>query len=70
MSATTFIPNRPTLQERLEQVGTCCTECGNCLPECAFLRKHGTPKSIAEGFDGGDRADLSRSFECSLCGLC
>jgi uncharacterized membrane protein YdjX (TVP38/TMEM64 family)/Fe-S oxidoreductase len=70
MSATTFIPNRPTLQERLEQVGTCCTECGNCLPECAFLRKYGTPKSIAEGFDGGDRADLSRSFECSLCGLC
>ena len=41
------------------------------LDECAFLKKYGTPKAIAEAYAGasGDKA-LARAFECNLCGLC
>lgn len=47
-----------------------CTECGLCRKECAFLRKYGSPKSIAAG--SGPAADVRRvmAFECSLCELC
>jgi len=40
------------------------------VTECTFLRRHGTPKTIADSFDALDQASLSRPFECSLCGLC
>jgi ferredoxin len=70
MSTTATTPNRPTLRALLDTVGTGCTECGRCVTECVFLRRYGTPKVIADSFDASDKALLSRSFECSLCGLC
>jgi len=70
MSATATTPNRPTLRALLDTVGTGCTDCGRCVTECAFLRRYGTPKAIADSFDASDQALLSRPFECSLCSLC
>lgn len=61
---------RSNLTELLHRVLEGCTECGTCVRECAFLRRHGTPGSIARGFDACDQASLSLPFECSLCGLC
>jgi len=63
-------PNRSTLQELAQTTLKGCTNCGKCVRECAFLRKHGTPKSITGSFDAADRETLDRAFECSLCGLC
>ena len=61
---------RPELQEQLAATKAGCTNCGECVRECAFLKKYGTPKSIADSCDATDTASLTRSFECSLCGLC
>ncbi|RQW89209.1 MAG: (Fe-S)-binding protein [Geobacter sp.] len=70
MIASATTPNRPALQELLDSVETGCTDCGICVTDCAFLRRYGTPKTIADSFAASDRASLSRPFECSLCGLC
>jgi uncharacterized membrane protein YdjX (TVP38/TMEM64 family)/Fe-S oxidoreductase len=70
MSDTAYTPNRPTLPGLLDTVGTDCSECGRCVTECVFLRRYGTPKTIADSFDASDKTSLSRPFECSLCGLC
>jgi len=64
------VSNRSALRRLRDTVGGGCSECRECVGECAFLRRHGTPKSIALGFDGPDRALLTRAFECSLCNLC
>lgn len=61
---------RNGLQVQLETVKTGCTNCGECVKECAFLKKHGTPQTIAANLDANDRTSLCHSFECSLCGLC
>lgn len=61
---------RPELQRLIASAVSRCTGCGRCVKECAFLRKHGTPGYIADGFDAADANCLSRPFECSLCGLC
>lgn len=45
-----------------------CTACGLCQKECAFLKKYGKPKEIAESYEP-DR-DFAMAFECSLCNLC
>jgi heterodisulfide reductase subunit C len=47
-----------------------CTTCSLCLKDCAFLRKYGYPKTIADTYDSSRAKDLSVAFECSLCGLC
>lgn len=47
-----------------------CNNCGKCVRECAFLKKHGTPREIAEGFDPAVEKSHSLAFECSLCALC
>jgi uncharacterized membrane protein YdjX (TVP38/TMEM64 family)/Fe-S oxidoreductase len=70
MSISTENGLRPGLQEQIATTKSGCTNCGDCLRECAFLRKYGTPKVIAGSFDAAAPASLSRSFECSLCGLC
>lgn len=70
MSATTNNQLRPELQKQLAATRSGCTNCGDCVGECAFLKKHGTPKSIADSFDAANPSSLTRSFECSLCGLC
>ena len=63
-------PLRHSLQEALRNTISDCTDCGACVRECAFLRRYGTPKSIATAFDPAHSASLDRCFECSLCGLC
>jgi len=62
--------NLNPLEEHLDPILKDCTECGLCAEDCAFLKKYGTPKAIAEELaEGGDKL-LSRAFECNLCGLC
>ena len=63
-------PVRSPLQQLIQAKVDGCTNCGRCVRECAFLRKYGTPKKIAETFYAAGRLSLERSFECSLCGLC
>ena len=70
MSTSTENNLRPELQTQLTATKSGCTNCGDCVRECAFLKKHGTPKVIADSFDAANPALLTRSFECSLCGLC
>ncbi|GFE62632.1 VTT domain-containing protein [Geobacter sp. AOG2] len=70
MSVIIRDPLRPELREKIAETQAGCTDCGACVRECAFLRKHGTPKSMTENFDAEAPASLLRSFECSLCGLC
>lgn len=70
MSKRTGQQLRPELREQITATETGCTDCGICIGECAFLQRHGTPKSIAESIDTASTASLSCSFECSLCGLC
>ena len=56
---------------KLGLVSTACIECDLCRKECAFLKKHGKPKEIADRYDPALRKeDLALPFECSLCGLC
>jgi len=54
----------------LEQVRRDCTECLRCVAECEFLKRHGTPKQMADRVPGGAGAPGTVPFECSLCGLC
>lgn len=63
-------PNRTALQELAQVTLAGCSNCGECVRECAFLKKYGTPKVIAACFDATDLKSLTRPFECSLCGLC
>ena len=70
MNHSSAAPNRSPLQQLSKAILKDCTNCGKCVRECAFLKKYGTPKTIAAGFDAADRETLARAFECSLCGLC
>lgn len=63
-------PTRPALRELMRKTLSGCNNCGMCVRDCAFLGKYGTPHEIGAAFDPADAASLSRSFECSLCGLC
>lgn len=69
MGALNNIPGRAALRELLDATTARCTDCGICVRECAFLKKYGTPRSIAS-FDPDNLKSLARPFECSLCGLC
>jgi uncharacterized membrane protein YdjX (TVP38/TMEM64 family)/Fe-S oxidoreductase len=62
--------DRARLKYLLQATLKACNGCGACVQECAFLRRHGTPKAIAAGFDFRNQESLARPFECSLCGLC
>lgn len=70
MTTVTENKFRPGLQAQLEATHSGCTNCGECVRECAFLKKYGTPKAVAGSFDDNNPASLARAFECSLCGLC
>jgi uncharacterized membrane protein YdjX (TVP38/TMEM64 family)/Fe-S oxidoreductase len=70
MSLPTVINARRGLQVQIETTRSGCTNCGECLRQCAFLKKYGTPKTIAESFAANDAKSLCTAFECSLCGLC
>jgi Fe-S oxidoreductase len=58
------------MRERLEEVSGACIRCDLCEKECAFLRKYGKPKDIADRYDPALKEDQGMPFECSLCGLC
>ncbi len=58
------------LLEELQRVSDACIECDLCRQECAFLRKYGKPKGIADRYDLSKKEDQGMPFECSLCGLC
>ena len=59
-----------SLKNRLLSVSEKCIRCDLCQKECAFIRKYGKPKDVAEAYDPSIRACLTMPFECSLCGLC
>lgn len=62
-------PLRDTkLSVLLDRVKNDCTECGICVGECAFLKRHGSPKQIAGAYDPQRHRNLP--FECHLCDLC
>ena len=69
MNASSDNKLRIGLQNQMTATKAGCTSCGECVRECAFLKKYGTPKTIVDIFDVSPIA-LKRSFECSLCGLC
>ncbi len=54
------------LRDLKRSISESCTSCGNCVKECLFLQKHGTPKEIADSPEFKAEA----AFECSLCRLC
>jgi len=59
-----------SIREQLEAVSNACIKCDLCLKECAFLRKYGRPKEIADRYDPARKDDERAAFECSLCRLC
>jgi len=58
------------MREKLDAVSGACISCKLCQKECAFLRKYGKPKDIADSYDPTRKEDQGIPFECSLCGLC
>ncbi len=61
---------RPALEHELKVILEKCIECPKCAAECAFLKKYGTPKTIAAGCDPSAISWLTVAYECSLCDLC
>lgn len=59
-----------SLQGELDQISEKCKSCKLCKKECAFLRKYGTPKEIADTFAFSSQQNSQMAFECSLCKLC
>jgi uncharacterized membrane protein YdjX (TVP38/TMEM64 family)/Fe-S oxidoreductase len=59
-----------SLQEQLDVMSEKCIKCELCQKECAFLRKYGKPKDIADTYNPSDRVHQGMPFECSLCQLC
>ena len=60
----------PGLREQLRVNSEKCIQCKLCQKECAFLRKYGKPKDIADSYDPADKLCQGMPFECSLCQLC
>lgn len=58
------------LPNTLQLVSQTCINCKLCKKECAFLRKYGKPKEIADSYDPTNFAHQIMPFECSLCRLC
>lgn len=65
-------PSEPSLPLRkaLDQMLSCCTGCGACKTQCAFLQEYGTPKEIIAAHDFTRSDHRAMAFECSLCNLC
>jgi len=58
------------LREQILIMSEKCIKCKLCQKECAFLRKYGKPKDIADLYDPNDKLYQGMPFECSLCQLC
>ncbi len=61
---------RESLRGALGAVSETCINCQLCQKECAFLRKYGKPKEIADIYDPSAQSHQGMPFECSLCELC
>ena len=70
MDSPASVPSRRSLPDHLSHVSKHCNECGRCVRDCAFLQKHGTPRSMARVFAEHDGDTRNLAFECSNCGLC
>ena len=62
--------NNASLDNILQGISEQCIECKICVKQCAFLKKYGTPKKIADNCKPDDQISLTLAFECSLCSLC
>jgi Fe-S oxidoreductase len=60
----------PDLREQLRINSEKCIRCKLCQKECAFLRKYGKPKDIADSYEPAEKLYQDMPFECSLCQLC
>jgi len=58
------------LREQLDINSKKCIKCKLCQKECAFLRKYGKPKDIADTYNPDDKVHQGMPFECSLCQIC
>ena len=58
------------LDSELQEMSEKCIECKLCVKQCAFLKKYGTPKSIADSWTSRGDIEAEMPFECSLCSLC
>ena len=61
---------RASLQAELNDISEKCIICEACQKDCAFLRKYGKPKEIADAYDASNKVYQAMPFECSLCQLC
>jgi len=61
---------RQTLDAERQTISEKCIECKLCRRECAFLRKYGNPKKIADGYNAAIPQHHEIPFACSLCRLC
>jgi len=57
------------LERELDRIIEACTECGNCVRQCQYLRQYGTPRALAEAFKAGILA-VETIYSCNLCRLC
>jgi len=62
--------NWEDLDDSLREISEHCIECKICVKQCAFLKKYGTPKKIADSWHPQERNVSASAFECSLCSLC
>jgi Fe-S oxidoreductase len=62
--------DRSNLKTALQEMSEECIECKLCVKECAFLKKYGTPKNIADNWSVQGNISKEMPFECSLCSLC
>ena len=46
-----------------------CTECGNCVDQCAYLQRFGTPLAQARSFEAGSLTPET-IYSCNVCSLC
>ena len=60
----------PELKKQLQINSEKCIQCKLCQKECAFLRKYGKPKDIADTYNPDDKVHQGMPFECSLCQIC
>ena len=58
------------MSAQLKIISEKCINCDFCIQECAFLKKYGKPKEIADTFNPFVKKYQTMAFECSLCGLC